>query len=733
MSLTDSERHPDMRRIFLTSDEYLVLENRHISPADVIALDQDSTSRVVLGPASPDRFEYDALLPGPGVLVWHVDASVIPFETAFRINPDYGFNSNPFRRGISVIEADGLADLGDPGSRYILGSPRDPFYLSNNAVLSDSTTPNLRPSIRTWPHLRLEVLDDPWPVMRFTASRTWQATGWPVAADFPPGGPQLLAVDVFGDGKREVCWAGGAVGSLDSAAIFVIRPDGRGVRDTSAALAHLDQRPLQPLAALPIRNAPIQSHTACFAVSTCLGGPGGRVFLLDEQGAVMPGWPPALPEVVTTAPVIAGSYPGATVYVGCADGRVYAIALDGTIRASSDVLEPGRGIWGRLAVDTSPPGVAGTLIAAATGSGSVAVLMDDGGSTIATRAGWPKQVWSHNGGQYPTAALFDPEFLWIDFDGQGHPAGTTGACASGRTLITHDKDRLAAFCADGGALPGWVAGGGEPIVGGLAAGDPDGDGYAEVLTQSSGSELAFWNQTGHPSPGWPKRATREGFLTDSPPLCLDVDGDGRGEAVAMNGSGIVAALDFNGHAPAGWPLATGAGAVGSMVAADLDGDGFLELVAPDRAVADSLRGGANARFGTLYAYTLPVTPGAALAWPMLGGDPGRTATLPSDRSPVAGASSAGPYVPGSLKVYPNPARRQPVGFAYQLTEPADVEFRILDTSGHEVASFRREGRRADNLEVWDPGSAPAGLYLARLRFRGAGTQHDEMVPVGVLR
>src|SRR5262245_55152824 len=59
ITIRESERHPDMRRVFLSSDEYLVLENRHLAPADTIELDQDSTSRVILGPKSPDRFEYD--------------------------------------------------------------------------------------------------------------------------------------------------------------------------------------------------------------------------------------------------------------------------------------------------------------------------------------------------------------------------------------------------------------------------------------------------------------------------------------------------------------------------------------------------------------------------------------------------------------------------------------------------------------------------------------------------
>ena len=88
---------------------------------------------------------------------------------------------------------------------------------------------------------------------------------------------------------------------------------------------------------------------------------------------------------------------------------------------------------------------------------------------------------------------------------------------------------------------------------------------------------------------------------------------------------------------------------------------------------------------------------------------------------------------GSLRAFPNPARRRPVSFAYQLTEPADVDFTILDPSGHEVASFTRAGRRADNLEVWDPGRVPAGLYVARLRFRGTTRVHSEAITLGLLR
>jgi len=63
-----------------------------------------------------------------------------------------------------------------------------------------------------------------------------------------------------------------------------------------------------------------------------------------------------------------------------------------------------------------------------------------------------------------------------------------------------------------------------------------------------------------------------------------------------------------------------------------------------------------------------------------------------------------------------------------------VEFTILDASGHAVATFTRDARQSDNLEVWEPGQAPAGLYLARLKFRGvSGAEHVETIGVGVIK
>lgn len=734
VAIASGQRSPDMWKVSLSSDEYLLLENRWQAPAIMVQLDQDSVTRVVLGPKQPDRFEYDALLPGGGLLVWHIDESVIPFETSLRVNPDFGFNTHPGRYGISIVEADGLQDLGDPGSPYLLGSYRDPWYVGNATTLSDTTRPPLAAHTGSKPHLRLDVLDGPDSLMDVGLVRTWKLANWPVPASFGPEGPMLLAVDADGNRSLEVCWAGGDSASGDTTSLFAVRPDGQGLFGTAHAFATLDRRPRPVMAALPTGGTLDDQGPSYFAVSTNADGPttatpGGRVWLLDHTGQPLAGWPPALPSIVTTPPVIAGQYPSATVFAGCADGLVYALDLSGAIRGVSPSALPG-GVRGRLAVADAG---ADWHVAAGGGDGDVAVftIPQAGPGAFTTMSGWPQRLWSSG---------FEPDFLWLDFDG-GSAAGasTPTACSTvGPELVVHHSDRLWAFCASGRGLEGWGRDYGDTLVAGLGAADPDGDGLLEVLIQSYGSQVAFLNVTGHPSPGWPRRGSREGRLVEdpeltfpreprefpsvSPPLAADVTGDRRPRVVTLNASGLLVAFDAAGRQPAGWPLASGSGAAGAPLTADLDRDGTLELVAPDRDQR-------------IYAYRLPGSSGdpARNPWPMLGGDPGRTASLPSSRMAAAPAATPGPLIAGSLKAYPNPARQKPVTFAWQLSEPADVEFRILDASGHEVASFTRRGVQSDNLVVWEPGALPAGLYLARVMFHGAGGEHVEVVPVGLLR
>ena len=519
-----------------------------------------------------------------------------------------------------------------------------------------------------------------------------------------------------------MCWAGGDPYGPDSTSLFAVRQDGSGLFGANPVFCTLDRHPLPVMAAIATGEflgggLPIQGP-ALFAVTTAADGPdtstaGGRVWLIDHFGQPVPGWPAPLPAIVTTPPVIVGYYPNSFVVVGCADGSVCALRMDGSLLASTPITSSP--VTGRLAAMISTSGDSCIQVACADTSGTVRVLATGSCPLPFAASGWTRVVGPHG---------WQPDFLWMNLDGSGTPQQPV--CATGGPqLFVRGLDRVWGFCSDGSPLPGWGEPLGDTLVSGLGAGDVDGDGFPELITQTTRSGVMFLNRGGRPSPGWPKRSTSEELASAAAPIAADVRGFGVPDIVSLNGSGMLTSYNAQGTMPPGWPLGTGAGASGSPLVTDFAaGDNSIEIVAPDH-------------LGKLYAFEFPTatTSQTASPWPMLGGDAGRSSVLPSARTTAAPAPSAGPLVKGSFKVFPNPARRSPVSFAYTLTEPSRVEFEILDTSGHSVASFTRDGVQADNVVVWQPGNATAGLYLARVKFTGSISHHDhsEQMLVGVLK
>ncbi len=210
------ERNDDIRRVTMSSDEYLLLENRFLTPSDSVTLDVDPVTHVILGPKTPDRFEYDALLPGGGVLIWHVDAAVIQAEGAI--------NADSTRRGLEVLEGDGLQDLGDPASPYALGAPTDPWYVGNATILDDASAPALRTHAGVDPHRGVKVLDPPLAAMRVLVAGAPQVT-----VLFPNGGESLVA-----DGDVMLVWNASGMFAIVSVELEISRDHG-GTWETIAA------------------------------------------------------------------------------------------------------------------------------------------------------------------------------------------------------------------------------------------------------------------------------------------------------------------------------------------------------------------------------------------------------------------------------------------------------------------------------------------------------------------
>ena len=162
-------------RVEMSADEYWLIENRAAELDGLITgFVTDEVTGVILGPGNcmncgsgiPDIIDweftngYDYLLPtespwpgpdwGPGLLVWHVDEFFI--ERRWEANE---VNSRwPF--GVSLIEANGVVDLGDPTSRFGLGWYDDAFYDGNAVEMNDSTLPPAWSNWQVQSGLRLE-------------------------------------------------------------------------------------------------------------------------------------------------------------------------------------------------------------------------------------------------------------------------------------------------------------------------------------------------------------------------------------------------------------------------------------------------------------------------------------------------------------------------------------------------------------------------------------------------
>ncbi|MCD4828556.1 MAG: T9SS type A sorting domain-containing protein [Candidatus Cloacimonetes bacterium] len=139
-------------KIPLSEREFVLIENRQTDHDDdgltTLVSDNIDNPRVVLYPTGWNNDiadEYDYALPGwpgpndryygGGLIAWHINEAVIYDEGGTDSNGDFvsnfdanTINTNYYRRGVSIIEADGLADLGNIHSMYWQGTVYEPFF-----------------------------------------------------------------------------------------------------------------------------------------------------------------------------------------------------------------------------------------------------------------------------------------------------------------------------------------------------------------------------------------------------------------------------------------------------------------------------------------------------------------------------------------------------------------------------------------------------------------------------
>lgn len=738
----------------IDGDEYFLVENRQTDLNGDLSLylDRDSTTNVILGPglSSDDPLdttgdkEYDFLLPGQGILAWHIDPSVFctvsgevggeGFACGPNANPDFGINSNPERLGVGLMEADGIRDIGDPASYYFYGSPFDPYFVGNHTVLGPGTNPNSGSNDGAFSHVTMTVQSPPAVDMFISVASSIRVDGWPLLSALGRGLGSPTSGRLLHDGRPSIVTAADSL-------ILAWMGDGR---------PYVNGRESGEFMPLPakirgavlfvdslFRRNPAARHGAG-VLATC---DDGKLYAVrpDSQSAAQAlpifGWPPVLGDPAiraTTGPVLT---PDGNILVGVSDGRVFAvtpsdsISIAPLVSAACDTLLDGTTpvtteVSGNLAVGRFH-GVGGYSIAYATKDGYLRVVDEPGKG-----GGAIDVVWRAIAG----VTDFRPTLLGVDLDREAD---------RDLEVVVVDSPRGVAHAYDltGAELRGWpvsVAG----TLSAPAAGDLDGDGFPEVLAIDDQGSVHRWNRNGVESLGWPvSLGSRYGALAgggSGSPVIGDLDGNGTQDVLVALTNGLLVALDAQGKTLAGWPLGMERSADATPLLTSLLMPSITPVVVPMQldVVAVGDRGQWDAyhtvvpRDTTLFSET-----GTSSARPWIGlhGDRRRSAVL-DDVQLAAPAARGALVAKGSFYCFPNPSRGNEIGIAYTLDAGvSSVEIRVLDPSGEVVKTVRGETAPAQNVTKLALQDLSSGVYLVRIEARRGSASEVSFQKFAVVR
>ena len=668
---------PQAVRVPISATEYFLIENRlsRLEVENRVPQIQFSTPHGVWLFAD----DYDAFIPGSGILIYHIDDAVIrasDSENPINSHPEYKIADAQYRRGIALEEADGLQDIGNVSARRIVqsgiislgnieGAPEDAFYVGNNAVFGPNTAPNTRSNLGYETGITIEVLSPPGEVMRVAIRFANRADNWPIAG-LNPTRRAPRVIDLDGDGTKEIL----------------------GCSESSMAWR--------------VTGAAFEMASTCDSSSStpATGDPSEFIF---SSARARTHWQPggairdsvAVPALFSAPPVIA-HFPEARVDIwGQRDGKIewghFSSQAVGSVVLRDAVQS--------LAVG-NVDGDADNELIAVTGNGEVHLIHASGQSELLAAFAHPV---------IGSAALGD-----LDRDGDDDIAIVT---ADG-VLSILDADGLI-FASD-------------PISGGAHAppvlADLDADGFAEVLFGGDGEVWAYrFNAVLQTEGALALPLKDDAGPIRAPAVLADIDDDSSPDIFVGTAGGLLYGLTARGQHLPGFPLALSGPILASPLIDDLDADGTLELVV---FTADG-----GAQLFHLEAID-PAYTGNTVIWGQLGGGPGNAGRLLQQAGEVAPPTDPALLPPDRAYLYPNPVRYgDRARIRFFLSQPAEVRVAIYNPLGEKVGDLAHANPipNTDNEIAWDVTDYASGLYLCRLQASDGTRTEVRFIKAAVIK
>ncbi|MCK4413927.1 MAG: hypothetical protein KAY32_10300 [Candidatus Eisenbacteria sp.] len=708
-----SDPEDDGWRPELLASEYFILENRpyDLNGDNTIYLQSDPETGVLLGPANIDStvtdslglppdtlgsYEQDFLLPGSGILIWHVDNAAI--QAAGSVC--YGcINISRERPGVDVEEADGIDDLGDVYSVQWTGGAHDYWYQGGYATLGVDTRPNSSSGGGGVTGIQFEVLDSADVAMRVRITRSGIRAGWPRYIAAPASPAVINPVDLDGDGICEIVTGGGT-------SIFTLAANGGAY----AHARYTDGLFVDPTDSLLIPGVAVER---AFVDATGEGKPllaaatGTRVFGWDRFGVEVlryPGGTGVAPGLrFTTAPMLLDS----VLVIGDADGRLRGLLPGAANELLWRTAEAGFPATALAAGDLY--GVAAPALAWGDERGRLQVATGSQRIGYQVAEGWPQTLPG------PVSRV---AHLLLCEDSLGQ---------TGTLLVVNADGLVALYSAEGVLQEGWPRTLAEPPAGPPVIGDPDGDGVLEIAVTDQGGTIHLFTFAGVEESHWPRSVWhadegRFGTVLAGPSIA-DVTGDGIPEILQGSADGIVHAFGGGGEQVTGWPRAAGYSlSAGPMVAPTGPHGGLQVLAADATGFMTILETGWAAR-----------EPRPGEMWRGDGGAARRHAVARA-QLPVA-TGYAGLWDEGSLRFVPNPVVGRQGQLRVRMGVAGTLQMRLFDTSGAEVWSGTHRVAQIGQPVAWDLdlSSIAPGLYVAQIMVEGGGERRQTMRKLALVR
>jgi len=688
-----ASRAPSGTKIYkvpVTPYEYFLIENRSTDYNEDGLNVVQGVSGVII---EVDDYDYD--IPGPGMLIWHIDERIIAAGLAAN-----AVNTDPARRGVDLEEADGAQDIGELFPGIIPGTltpenglPWDAFYAGNNSEFTPNTVPNSNSGNGGVSHIYFTDVGDTSRVMCFSVSRRFQAGSSPyyLGGDFTEFAPVWAEPDFPESAKIVAANRDGQIFALNGMNEFLVDNGDVGTLTDPFGISSEVPVPLFADAGEAISFTPAlapadfpddQLRNKIFVTTD---EPQLLIYSLtpgdgDDSGVLLH---ESLLDGTVSAPLTLRHH----IYAGFEDGTVRLFSGSGAAASEQQVFSG------------AVRGFAGSPVSAGT-SKIVATSAD--GTTAGSYGGAVFESMTNTLVQSPFAPVIS------DMDGTSGDEVVVLGADGGFLLLGNEEVSV--------MLPGYPAFA-------PAAGDIDGDGFRDVVS-AAGSMVYAFERSGALITGFPVDLYKLGY---SGAICTelilgDVDGDGMQEILFGTDTGNVFALNSEGGVITGFPLPMGSAAAGPPA--------LLRSYEADRMELAAIDDG-----GFLYLWDLETSyDDKDIAWGAYGGN---AVNLRSNTETVAAVQPPADeqlMPPDRVFNWPNPNRENWTNIRYYLNYSAEVRIKIYNQVGDLVATLDGPGyAQTDNEITWSLDSVESGVYFAQVKAYGNGRTEEKIIKIAVIK